>query len=305
MHAHELAHLAALAAVHSEQLIAADAATMDRMLSAYWKASRCRLDRWGHGLSLITKRDKQSASTDFEIGAVRETVVQETIEEILVSDLVTRVVTAIAIAHDARLHANESAPVARNIFSAHVDLRQRAVALVLAPHRDQEQARDVLALRRQCERWTDLLLAYLTPHFAANHVAANHDAANQFAIDEFAADPARVGDFAFDAREHLRSGSSSDMAITMITAGMRSSLGPLQTNRTLNTDLNGDLNRDIATAILSGFAPDFFDTHGHLRSPWLERLQRVPNESPLDRENLRQISPHARHEVPRPARWRW
>jgi hypothetical protein len=166
------------------------------------------------------------------------------------------------------------------------------VALVLAPHRDQEQARDVLALRRQCERWTDLLLAYLTPHFAANH-----DAANQFAIDEFAADPARVGDFAFDAREHLRSGSSSDMAITMITAGMRSSLGPLQTNRTLN--------RDIATAILSGFAPDFFDTHGHLRSPWLERLQRVPNESPLDRENLRQISPHARHEVPRPARWRW
>jgi hypothetical protein len=191
---------------------------------------------------------------------------------------------------------NESAPVARNIFSAHVDLRQRAVALAIAPHRDQEQARDVLALRRQCLRWTDLLLAYLTPHFAANHVAAN-----PLDIEEFAADPARVGDFAFDAREHLRSGASSDMAVTMITAGMRSSLGPLQTNRTLNTDLN----RDIATAILSGFAPDFFDTHGHLRSPWLDRLQRVPNESPLDRENLRQISPHARHEVPRPARWRW
>jgi len=292
MHSHELAHLAALAAVHSEQLIAADAATMDRMLSAYWKASRCRLDRWSHSLSLITKRDKLSASTDpsantdFEIGAVRESVVQETIEEILISDLITRIITAIAVAHDARLHANESAPVARNIFTAHVDLRQRAVALAIAPHRDQEQARDVLALRRQCERWTDLLLAYLTPHVV---------------VDEFAADPARVGDFAFDAREHLRSGSSSDMAITMITAGMRSSLGPLHANRTLSTDLNGD----IATAILSGFAPHFFDTHGHLRSPWLERLQRVPNESPLDRENLRQISPHARHEVPRPARWRW
>ncbi|MGD9634982.1 MAG: hypothetical protein AB7G28_25610 [Pirellulales bacterium] len=277
MHSHDLAHLAALSAVHGEQLIAADAATMDRMLSVYWKASRCRLDRWCRTLALVAKHPEQSAWTEYEIGAV---------EEILVSDLVTRIVAAIATAHDERLSTNESAPVARNIFTAHVDVRRRAIALAIAPHRDAHQAEDFLALRRQCERWTDLLLAYLTPHFA---------------VDEFAFDAARVGDFAFDAREHLRSGCSSDTAVTMIIAGMRSSLGPIKSGRTLNTDLN----QEIATALVSGFDPAFFDSHGHLQSAWLERLRRVPADAPLDAEAVWQLSPHARHDVPRPARWRW
>jgi hypothetical protein len=277
MHAHELADLAALSAVHGEQLIAADATTMDQLLSVYWKACRCRLDRWCRSLALVAKHPERQAWTEYEIG---------TIEEILVSDLITRVVAAIAVAHDARLCANESAPVARNIFTAHVDVRRRAIALAIAPHRNQLQAEDFLTLRRQCERWTDLLLAYLTPHVA---------------VDEFAADAARVGDFAFDAREHLRSGSSSDMAVTMIIAGMRSSLGPLKSPATLNSDLN----QEIATAIIGGFDPSFFDTHGHLQSSWLERLRRVPDETPLDCDNLWQVAPHGRHDVPRPARWRW
>ena len=237
MHVHELADLAALAAVHGEQLVAADANTMDQMLSAYWKASRCRLDRWCRSLALVAKHPDREAWTEYEIGAL---------EEILVSDLATRVVAAIAVAHDARLSANESAPVARNIFTSHADVRQRAIALAIAPHRDQQQAEDFLALRRQCERWTDLLLAYLTPHVV---------------VDEFAADAARVGDFAFDAREHLRLGASSDMAVTMIVAGMRSSLGPLFSSGTPNSDLN----QEIATALIGGFTPDFFDSHGHLQ----------------------------------------
>ena len=91
------------------------------------------------------------------------------------------------------------------------------------------------------------------------------------------------------------------MAVTMIIAGMRSSLGPLQSPATLNSDLN----HEIATALIGGFSPNFFDTHGHLQSAWLERLRRVPDETPLDRDNLWQVAPHARHDVPRPARWRW
>lgn len=85
MHAHELADLAALAAVHGEQLIAADAATIDQLLSVYWKASRCRIDRWCRSLALVAKHPDRQAWTDYEIGAV---------EEILVSDLVTRVIAS-------------------------------------------------------------------------------------------------------------------------------------------------------------------------------------------------------------------
>jgi hypothetical protein len=276
MHAHELADLAALVAVHGEQLVTADAVTMDHTLAAYWRASRCRVDRWCRSLGLVAKHNDRGAWTPIEIGAV---------EEILVSEILARVVAAVAAAHDKRHAASESAPVARNIFNSHVDVKRRAIALAVAPHRDQKQAHNFLALRRQCERWTDLLLAYLAPHVA---------------VDDFAASAARVGDFAYDAREHLRSGTSSDMAVTMIVAGMRSSLAPLTDVRSPNADLN----LDIATALIGGFAPDFFDSHGHLRSTWLERLRKVPNESPVNIDNWWHTAPHGPHDVPRPARWR-
>jgi hypothetical protein len=276
MHAHDLADLAALVAVHGEQLIATNAATIDGMLTAYWKASRCRLDRWCRRLALATKHSDCGEWSDDDIA---------TIDEILVSEILTRVVAAVAMAHDENHSASESAPVARNIFNSHVDVKRRAMALVVAPHRDQEQAADFMALRRQSERWTDLLLAYLAPHTAVNELAAS---------------ASRVGDFAFDAREHLRSGTASDMAVTMIVAGMRSSLLRL----TPTGSSNADLNLEIGTALISGFAPDFFDSHGHLRSAWLERFRKLPNESPVNLGTLRQMTPHGPHEGPRPARWR-
>jgi len=274
MHAYELAHLAALAAVHGEQLVIADAATFDRSLSDYWKASRCRLDRWSRSLVLLTKHHQAGEWTSNEVG---------TLEEILVSELLTRVVSAIAVAHDKRGGVSESAPVARNIFTAHFDVKRRALALVLAPHRNCEQADDFLALRRQCDRWTDLLLAYLAPHVA---------------VDEFAANPARVSDFAYDARGHLRSGLPSETVLTMIRAGMQSSLAPLTVGRSPNADLN----LEIATAVVAGFAPDFFDSHGHLRSTWYERLCRVPSDSPVSIDSWAPTS-NGDEPEPRPARW--
>ncbi len=274
MHANELAHLAALAAVHGEQLIGADSATIDQSLADYWKVSRCRIDRWLRSLALLTKHNENSEWNSSEVGAV---------EEILVSEILTRVAAAIAVAHDKRHAVSESAPVARNIFTAHLDVKRRVIALVVAPHRNVEQADDFLALRRQCDRWADLLLAYLTPHVA---------------VEEFAASPARVNDFAYDARGHLRSGMSSEMVLTMILTGMRSSLTPLSVGRSPNADLN----LEIATAVLSGFAPDFFDSHGHLRSTWLERLRRVPNDGPLNVDNWWHGSSRDSHDA-RPTRW--
>jgi hypothetical protein len=85
----------------------------------------------------------------------------------------------------------------------------------------------------------------------------------------------------------------------MILAGMRSSLSP----RSIARSPNADLNLEIATAVLAGFAPDFFDSHGHLTSTWFDRIRRVPNESPANIDNWwhasRSISPDDR-----PARWR-
>jgi hypothetical protein len=248
---------------------------IDQSLSDYWKASRCRIDRWTRSLALLTKYHQTSEWTSNEVGAV---------EEILVSEILSRVVAAIAVAHDQQHSTSESAPVARNIFTAHLDVKRRAIALVVAPHRNAVQADAFLALRRQCDRWTDLLLAYLVPHVA---------------VDEFAANPARVGDFAYDARGHLQAGIAGKTVLTMLLAGTRSSLVPISASRSPNADLN----LEIATAVLGGFASDLFDSHGHLRSTWLERIRRVPGDSPLNSDNWWHATAHGPHEGPHPARW--
>jgi hypothetical protein len=277
MHAYGLADLAALAAVHGRQLIAADPETIDRSLTAYWRASRCRLDRWCRGLSVMGKHRDSRPWTADEVGVV---------EEILVSEILSRVVAAIAVAHDAGHAVMESAPIGRNIFDGHLDARRRALSLITARRAHQTESVDaILALHRQCDRWNDLLLAYLLPYAV---------------VDEFAASPARVRDFAYDVREHLRSGAASDAAVTMIIAGLRSSFLPLSENSSPNSDLN----LEIATAVLAGFSPEVYDSLGHLRSGWLERIRTMSSESPLVGDNSWQFRPHGPHQLPRSVHWR-
>ena len=254
MNTFELADLAALVSVYGRQLVAADQRTAERSLAAYWKASRCRLDRWGHSsrsLSAVVDRLPWPPSC---VGLV---------EEILVSEILSRAVAAIAVAHDRQHDAAEFAPIGRNILAGHVDARRRVMALVEAPrHVESDQAQSLLALDRQSRRWIDLLLAYLSPHLD---------------VAEFAVSPGRVHDFAYDARRHVASASSTAMAVTMILAGLRSSLG--RSGDSSARTPNADLNLEIATAVVGWFEPAMFDSFGLLRSQWLARLRNVPNEA--------------------------
>lgn len=251
MHAYQLADLAALICVQARRLTSAEPEAMDRALASYWKASRCRLDRWGRGLRALADQIDHIAWPPI---AVR------VLEEILVSEILTRAVAAIAATHDEHLGKSESAPVGRNIFAAHIDIKRRAIAVIVAPHRDARQADDFLALRRQCDRWSDLLLAYLEPYRT---------------VAPFAARPARVSDFASDAHQHLRTDASSNVTLTMILAGMRSSLVPLTTVRTPNADLN----LEIAAALIGCFAPESFDSFGLPYTKLLDQLRLMPNDS--------------------------
>jgi hypothetical protein len=246
---------------------------MDQMLSVYWRASRCRLDRWCHSLHAITElsrnthlpypepldegvgENKKPRTEAWSLGATA------IVEEILVSEILTRTLAALTAAHDKHQAQAESAPIGRNIFDGHLDARRRALALVASPaHRGTRHAKAIVALHRQCDRWTDLLLAYLAP-------LAN--------VGQFAASPARVQDFAYDARHHLQSATSDAVTVTMIHAGMNSSLKRLSLDRSPNTDLN----LELAAAVMSCFSPEIFDSFGLLKSTWLERVQKSPNET--------------------------
>jgi hypothetical protein len=292
MHSHDLAHLAAIVALHGEQLTDAQPATMNQMLTIYWRASRCRLDRWCHSLHAISERGRSArlpsphptseniadATTQWSTGA------DAVVEEILVSEILTRVLAALTSAHDDHHALAESAPIGRNIFDGHLDARRRALALVASPiHRGTEYAKSIVRLHRQCDRWTDLLLAYLTPLAK---------------VEQFAASPARIRDFEYDARHHLLSAMSGKMAGTMILAGMNSSLQRLSPDRSPNSDLNFEL----ASAVMSCFPPEIFDSFGLLRSNRLEQLQSSPGDTEAMIEDWWQTAPSSL--PPTGTRWR-
>jgi hypothetical protein len=284
MHTHDLARLAAVVAVHGQQLSASEPDTMDQMLVVYWRASRCRLDRWCHSLHALSEHSQlyplpelhsgEAAARPMEAGPRPwSTGANAVVEEILVSEILTRTMAALTAAHDERHSLAESAPIGRNIFDGHLDARRRALALVASPaHRGTGHARAIVALHRQCDRWTDLLLAYLAPFTN---------------VERFAASAARVRDFEYDARHHLQSAVASSVAVTMILAGMNSSLRRLSPDRSPNTDLN----LEIGTAILSSFSPETFDSYGLLRTAWFERLRQSPDEIETTLDDWWQISP--------------
>jgi hypothetical protein len=255
MHVRDLADLAALVSVHGQQLVSAKPQVVDQAMESYWTASRFRLDRWYSTLrSLGDKMNHQRC-------VVWPPEVTQVVEEVFVGEILTRCFAAILAAHD-REHARaESDPIGRNILSSHRDASRRAADLLVSPANASISHTEALqALQGRCQRWSDLLLAYLSRNAA---------------VEDFAFDAARVQEFSVDASRHLNSAATNVAATTMLSAGMRSTLETLSVGETPNADLN----RQIAAAVLACFGPEFFDSHGLLRSVWLDRLQSAPDET--------------------------
>ena len=153
------------------------------------------------------------------------------LEEILASELLTRLWTAAAAAYDAARGDQELSPVARNIFSGHLDARRRLLALladgrvILLP-----EAVQLNHLRRRVERWTDMLLAHLAPLID---------------IEEFAFEPARARDFAEDL-DHESAHAETRFTSQLVLVSLRASFADGLSDRSPNADLN----RRIGAAIL-------------------------------------------------------
>jgi hypothetical protein len=255
MHARDLADLAALVAVHGQQLVSASPRLLDLAMESYWTASRCRLDRWCHNIRVFEEKMAKQRPPQWPPSAT------QVVEEVFVAEILTRCFTAVLSAHDQHHDRVESDPIGRNILGGHLDATRRAIRLLKTPVYGGARLTESLGLlRRRCLKWTDLLLAYLSCHAK---------------VDDFAANPARVREFASDAGRHLASSATSSAASTMLSTGMRSTLEMLSEEETPNADLN----RQIAAAVLGCFGPEFFDSHGLLRSAWLDRLQSVPDET--------------------------
>jgi len=250
MHARELVELAAIVSAHGPALVRDSQPISASSVEQYWTASKCRLDRWGRSLREFADEAGGDSSQSRQS---RWPSVRGVLEEVLTGEVLTRVWTALLCAHDRARGTDVAEPIARSVLIGHMEARHRVLTLLVrGPGIDAEAAVKLNHLRRRTERWTDMLIGYLT---------GLHD------VSEFAVDPDRAKEFAEDLqyRSDLKGGRHAwPLVLTSLRAAFRQGLGEISPN--------ADLNAQIGAAILSCFQAELFDSTGMFRSLWLTRL---------------------------------
>ncbi len=274
MHARELVELAAIISQHGPALIQSGQPIPAGSVEQDRTASKVRLDRWAWRLKSFSQR----TGDDAQRRQAQWPAVRGVLEEILASEVLTRVWTAVLCAHDRRRGTDAVEPVARSVLIGHMEARHRVLTLMVrGPGIDAEAAMRLNRLRRRAERWTDLLVG---------HLAGIHD------VSEFAVDPNRARDFADNSpcRSSRRGGRQ---AWPLMMASMRAAF-----QQGLSPDSpNADLNARIAAAILSCYPPELFDSTGLLRSLWMMRLTNIADDTQGMIEEL--LAPELPAESPR------
>ena len=113
------------------------------ILENYWQLSRTRLKLWNEDLKQDT--DHESLAT--------------LVEEILVSEMATRVWTTLVVAQDRRQTYHQSEPIARCAYLWQLEARRQVLTLLTREHAfPLGTLQRIDRLRRRVERWTDVLL---------------------------------------------------------------------------------------------------------------------------------------------------
>jgi hypothetical protein len=257
MHASELAQLAALVAHHTPTLVRTAEPIGEANLEQYWVASKCRLDGWLRALKAHEVRVAGAPPRE-RPGYWR--VVRPLLDEILLSETLTRVWAAVGCAIDHRGGVGDIEPIGRSVMVGHLEARNRALQLIVfGQGLAADEAVSLNRLRRRVERWTDLMLGY---------VLLEHPAT------DFVFDRSRALDFAEDLRHERRDGTDG-RAWELVLSSLQAAF---QTQQRQPAAMAAQ-NQEIAAAVVGCLEPDLFDAQGVLKSLWHVRLTQVANDA--------------------------
>lgn len=273
MHAHQLVELAAIAAVQAGTIITAGRRLPFAALADYWSASKCRLDRWSWALKQLTASGFAELVAPGPFGTRRqwfdeprgranskgrhqappdETIpnAKTIIEEILLSEVLTRVWSAVLSGHDSHWGTADAEPIGRSVLVGHLEARHRALTLLVqGPGINSHEAVELNRLRRRAERWTDLLLGQVLLVADGSPLAFDAELAREFA-DELRGQPA-----------WQPGGGAWPLALSSLRASFCP--GPHASSP------YADLNAQIASAVLAALPPEVFDSAGTPLPAWI------------------------------------
>jgi hypothetical protein len=250
MHARDLVQLAALAATHAKVLVRGPDSVPNSSLEQYWVASKTRLDRWARALKRI------GVSSPGPEGPM----IRGLLEEIITSEMLTRVWAAVMSAYDRHRGLELMEPVARSVLVGQMEARHRVLALlVCSPRIDVELAFKLNRLRQRSDRWTDMLIGSLTQLDGAVDYAADRNRAREFGED----------------LRYQQSQAGGHVAWPVLLASLKVAFGQVMSEISPNADLNDK----IAVSVLSCFQPGVFDSTGVFRSAWLLRIASMTQDT--------------------------
>ncbi|MEM8736207.1 MAG: hypothetical protein AAGG44_18395 [Planctomycetota bacterium] len=159
MHALRLVEIAASFARHADVQLAIRVACPKEAVHSYWLTARYRHDLWSSRLAAHRAAIQRPGSSQ---RAQQWLDIIPTIQEVLLSEPLTRCVAHHAACLEEQEIDFDFGPLAQSAFAAHLEARHRCLHLIvfgsgLSP----EQAARLNHLRRACEAVTDQLLATL------------------------------------------------------------------------------------------------------------------------------------------------
>ncbi|MFT5299271.1 MAG: hypothetical protein ACI87E_000212 [Mariniblastus sp.] len=268
MHSSQLAELGSWVATNSEILVYGEQEQPMLVATTYWKASKVRLQRWIASLKMF-ENDFDHPREDHNPWPALEIVVQE----ILMSELLTRVWCATVMTHDWHHQQDEMHGLAHSVQISHIEAKNRAIRIMLRGQAADEQAFDRMnALRRRIERWTDMFLGQLP----------NADIASKFGFDRN-----RVKDF---GREQAESAGAENQTRQKVLVASFSV--DLMRNQ-IPYSANPDLNREVAAGVLGCFPSDRFDSNGLPKSSRMVWLEKSQNDTQLLIDQLAEFETQA------------
>lgn len=263
MHCVTLADLAATLAQHGPSFLAVRPDLNSHTIMRYWTASRSRHELWHRALRRFKDAKNMGDYSSLHRWWQEHLPVME---EVFVSELLSRVVAAIASETAAHIgpdlgcedlgDGDNLAAVAHNVFVAQLEVSNRVSQTVLDAAGS--RTHDIVQLNRLrygVDRWSDWLVALTS--------------LNPSRCFKYAIDVERSKTFSEEIRE-TATGNHREMTTWLMNAAMRDML----VRRTSDSPGLPNANYEVASAVLGLFRPELFDDYGVPKSLWLNRLQR-------------------------------
>lgn len=278
MHIASFAELAAVLANSGPSMLHQHRPVSPEAVNAYWSTSRSRLDLWHQAMARFTHAKATGDPVRMRVWWEQHLGV---LEEILVSELMTRTVAAIADGLDRREGNDHFSPITQAIYLSHLEARNRVLSAILdrrgCPVPDAVRLNQI---RRASERWIDALIGRLS------------GADGQLA--RFGLDISRVAEHARDARE------SAAIETTAATAWLTHAAMADGLSRRLTPRASlPHANRAVADSVLMILGPHLFDGLGMPKSLWMHRITSHVDrtDQKLDEERRRDEIPSAKASV--------